>query len=113
MMNEIEKRLETLEREGRRWRVMALGSVALLGAVALAGAAGMGKIEKVIRAERFEVVDAAGNVRALLAVDKDGMAALKLADAAGMARAELSVENVGPKLGLYDAAGRVIFQEPR
>ncbi|MBL7141175.1 MAG: hypothetical protein ISS74_09730 [Planctomycetes bacterium] len=45
--------------------------------------------EKVIRAERFELVDGQGEVRAALTADADG-----------------------PFLSLYDAAGKLIWQTP-
>jgi hypothetical protein len=96
---------------------------------------------KTIRAERFEVVDSAGNVRAVLSVGltpaklgqlglelfgqdgktcravlgtKDGSPLLVLCDQNGKTRAGLSVAADGtPRLELLDQNGKVIWSAPR
>ena len=116
------------------------------GAVGLMLAAGVGAVvggamaapaerpARVIEAEEFRLVDAAGKARAFLAVGRNG-ATLSLCDAAGNTRAGLCVTDRGPGLGLldaaaqlraslvadkegsrltlYDAAGRVVWSAPR
>lgn len=60
----------------------------------------------VVRARRFVLVDAAGEVRASLAVRPDGAPGLILLDAAGKPRVVLAVRSDGaPHLTLFDAAG--------
>ena len=60
----------------------------------------------VVQAQRFEVVDSSGKVRATLAMLPDGMSGLALFDAAGTPRANLLLSDKGtPSLSLDDAAG--------
>ena len=67
--------------------------------------AGCDRSADVVRARRFELVDAAGEVRAVLAVDGDGTG-LVLLDAAGRPGVGLTVLPEGrPGLTLLDAAG--------
>ena len=64
-------------------------------------------VPDVLRAGRFEVVDAAGKVRASLGLGTDGTPLLAVYDAAGKARAGMTVLPDGsPALGLRDAAGK-------
>jgi hypothetical protein len=68
---------------------------------------------QVVRATRFEAVDAAGKVRALLSVPPDRSPSLELFDAAGKARASLSLDPEDrPGVMLLDAAGKVIWKAP-
>lgn len=63
--------------------------------------------EKVLQAERFEVVDQAGKVRAVLAVADSGALGLTLADQAGKTRAILGTLSDGtPHLGFLDRTGK-------
>ena len=76
-------------------------------------------VAEVIRAERFEVVDENGMLRALLSLGTDGEPGLRLYDKNGQHRAALSLLNNGePRLGLYDKDGSravlgVVDGEPR
>jgi len=64
--------------------------------------------EKVLQAERFEVVDQAGKLRAALGTASDGSPSLTLADQAGKSRATLGIASDGsPGLQLYDQAGQL------
>jgi len=64
-------------------------------------------VPDVVRARRFEVVDAAGKPRAVLRVYSDGSPGLAFSDAAGKARAVLGVFSDGsPGLSFSDAAGK-------
>ena len=64
-------------------------------------------VPDVLRAGRFEVVDAAGKVRASLGLGTDGTPLLAVYDAAGKARAGMIMLPDGsPALFLYDAAGK-------
>jgi hypothetical protein len=68
---------------------------------------------QVLRVQRIEMVNYAGQVRAMLVVPPNGLPELRLYDADGRVRIWLAVLPDGsPGLGLYDAAGRVLFQAP-
>jgi hypothetical protein len=66
---------------------------------------------RIVEAEGFVLKDAAGKVRAELAVDKDGPR-LGLRDEAGRTRAELAVGKYGPRLVQYDENGKTIWSTP-
>ena len=121
----LEERMERLERENRRLKVGMLAVVAVVaGLVCIAATE---PVAKVVRAERFEVVDAEGRVRAGLglpappaaanlprapyAVDAlavlDGSPGLTLRDEKGKTRAGLMVSDDGsPSLMLLDETGK-------
>ena len=87
-----------------KWAVV-LAVVVVLAAVAAAYAAGQATVpvQEVVRAQRFELVDGTGKVRAMLAVASDGRAGLMLADEKGKARAVLTLDSEGsPNLFLSD-----------
>ena len=65
-------------------------------------------VPKVVRAQRFEVVDSKGKRRASLSLGADGSPALNLLDKHGKARAALSVGADGsPALALFDKDRKV------
>lgn len=66
-------------------------------------------VADVVKAKRFEVVDAAGKVQAVFGLGTDGTVgvALVLYDAAGKIRATLAMLYGNPVLGLHDAAGKM------
>jgi len=68
---------------------------------------------RVVRATRFEAVDAEGKVRALLSVPPDRSPSLELFDTAGKARASLGVLPDGtPGLDVLNKAGKVMWEAP-
>jgi hypothetical protein len=74
---------------------------------ALAYAAGTNAAPEVLRAQRFELVDSAGNVRGLLSLGDQTCPRLVLFDEQGDARARLMLHLDGtPMLSLYDQTGR-------
>ncbi len=68
---------------------------------------------KELRAERFVLVDAAGEERAALRI-MEGEPGLALGDEAGQTRMSLAqlLWGLDPSLKLYDAAGEVLWQAP-
>ncbi len=128
-----EERLEKLESDlagaKRRNRLLLVG-VAIVAGMFLLGAGGE-ELQKVVRGERFELVDSTGRVCAALGVDKgqpslklfdqndtervslgvsaeSGQPALKLCDQNGEVRASLKLDTSGQsKLGLADQNGKV------
>ena len=94
----------------------------MIGAVVLVGrhvwrpatvAAQTPAVPAVVRARRFELVDAAGKTRAGLSVNSDGSPNMALFDATGNMRAGLFVlPEKSPHLLLRDAAGKVIWEAP-
>jgi len=76
----LTRRLDRLERENRRLKL--LGGLAMLGLAALTvmGQTAPTSVANTLEAERFVLRDNAGNVRATLGLRPDGTAALALAD---------------------------------
>jgi hypothetical protein len=66
---------------------------------------------KVVRATEFILEDINGDMRAALAVTKDGPG-LGFYDASGTTRIALAVTKDHPGLGLYDAKGKAVWVTP-
>ncbi len=93
-----------------KWTAVTAACLAIM-AVAVAYAMGSAKepAAKVMRAERFELVDSAGNVTAILAADPDGLA---ICDPKGRTRAIVGMPLGGaPALGLLDSGGARISMD--
>lgn len=60
---------------------------------------------KTVAAERFEIHDRRGNVRALLSCDDDDNPSLRLLDATGQVRVLASLEEDRPRFRLIDSSG--------
>ena len=104
----LTQRLDRLERENRRLKL--LGALALLGlaALTLMGQTAPTPVANTLEAERFVLRDGAGNVRASLGLRPDGTAALALADDTQRERLVLSVTAPGlAGLDLSDRAGQL------
>jgi hypothetical protein len=114
-----EERLEKLEREltaakccnRRLLTIVALtiGGLGLVWALTKTTSAAYAQeveaVQKVVRANRFVLVDEKGKECAVLRVDKDGPA-LGLYDESVEPRIVLGVNKDGPALGLYDENGK-------
>ena len=90
-----------------KWAVV-LAACIVLAAVAAAYAAGQAKVSapEVIRAQKFELVDEKGKVRAELTL-VDGIPGLLLSDQEGKPRAALGLDKNGtPSLSLHDSSGK-------
>ncbi len=104
-IEDVSARLEKLERQNRRMRAGGIGALVLIAAVSLLGQAAAP--EKVIRAQRFEVVDAAGTFRAGLETTSDGSPWLRLDGKGGGRRVLLGVPASGiPEMSLWDGDGK-------
>ena len=91
-----------------KWAIV-LAVVVVLGAIGAAYAAGQTKATapKVVRAQRFELVDAEGRVRGALAFSPDGSPALVFTGAEGKSAAALGVlTGSRPNLMLADKKGK-------
>ncbi|UCH36462.1 MAG: hypothetical protein JSV65_08940 [Armatimonadota bacterium] len=98
-------RVERVERQNRRLRVGMLAILAVVGALVFMAATE--PAAKVVRAERFELVDAKGKVRGLLTLVGDVGPKLLLFGNDDNARAMLRLTpNGNPELCLYDKDGR-------
>jgi len=91
---------------------LVLGAVVLIGGrLWWPGAGAQTKqpvVPEVVRARRFEVVDAAGKTRASLCLFPDGSSALRFHDAAGRVRAAMGMtEDSVPALELMDRDGNL------
>jgi len=81
------------------------GAFGALLVVSVMGAARAEKLSRTVKAERFEVVDKDGNLRAALAVE-DGGGAIALLDAAGKQRVVLWASSTASRLTLFDSDGQ-------
>jgi hypothetical protein len=103
-LERIARRLDQLEREVRRWRLVAAGLA--LGTVAL-GIIGAAAPRRVIEAQKFVVRDGAGHVRVELGPsDGDKEVVLRFKDSTGSSRATLGLEGETSLLVLGDKTGR-------
>jgi hypothetical protein len=102
----IEQRLERLERAGRRPPMRSALTLAVLaaGVAVLMGQSRHDEL-RVVAAERLEVRDARGIVRAALTVTDDGACGLVLSDEAGKVRLSMIANQDHPSLALYDPQG--------
>ena len=123
-MNDLtmEQRVERLERHNRRLEVgmvvLAMvvgGMVALVLSLVFLGATKWKPrmappteaFGKVVRAQKFEVVDSNGAMRGIFDVLPDGNPGLVLVDKNGKTRASFSVLPDGSGLGLFDKEGKL------
>ena len=98
----VERRLRRLERQGRAVRAAAaLGLVVALAAATTAFGSG----SPTLRADRLELTDSLGRVRATLAVGRDA-AAWTLVDSTGRTVAALTLEESG-QIAVRDSEGRI------
>jgi hypothetical protein len=97
-------RVERLEQAQRRWRRLAAGAVMGLAAVALMG---QKPAPRIVEAERFILRDAAGRVRAELAVDTEQSVALRFRDVDNLPRLSIGTENGASVLVLNEQGGKV------
>ena len=92
-MQTIMARVERLERQNRRMKLVVVSMVVVVGAGLLMGQASpTKKVPKVITAEKFRVVDKDGNLRIGLGVEPDGSPRLMFIDEDGKTRIGLYVE---------------------
>ena len=91
----------------RKWALVIVAVCVIVTVAAVAYAAGVAKTAapEVIRAQRFELVDAEGRVRAVLGESPGGAPALMLNDEKGQARAALGLDANCPRLELSDEQG--------
>ncbi len=97
-------RLESLERENRRWRRIAIAALALVAGVVVLGAAR--PAPSTITAHQILLTDNAGNLRGKLTAIDGKFPSLTLYD--GRGQAMLSLKGGGPQPGLAvsDASGK-------
>jgi hypothetical protein len=96
-MENILVRLQRLERESRRWKMMGTLAVLCLVVVLLAGAAKSARPEALgeVRAKQFVLVDARGAVLARFGALHHGALGLGLYDAGNKSRALLAIDPEG------------------
>ncbi len=101
----LAKRLDRLEREVRRWRMIGISLTTALALFALIGATAPGPVTEEIRARRFIVVGKDNTVRARLEVESNGRSALLLSDQDGKTSAKLFAGALSQGLDLYGEGG--------
>ena len=109
-LNTLADRVSRLEHEARWWRRIAGVGGVLVVAAGLLGQTATGPA-KVVEAERFNVRDTAGKVRALLGTTSDGGTSLLLYNANGVNQAGLGVMPDGSaSVFLANPAGRTVTE---
>ncbi len=102
----LERRMEAVERENRRWQWMVTVTLAVVAAMVVLAQATPTKFGKVLEAERFVLRDTNGSIRAELGFI-DGASVLLLNDKDGKPGVALSVFPDGPRrVSLLDRDGR-------
>lgn len=113
---ELEARVRRLEvQNGRLKVVLGLLTLVLFGVAALAvlrvvelrREARMPEGPSLVQAERFILLDAQGNQRAVLGMGANEEALLELNDSRGTARLRMDVPTSGPGITLMDDRGKV------
>ncbi|MCZ6479669.1 MAG: hypothetical protein O6929_04550 [candidate division NC10 bacterium] len=105
-MGALERRMEAVERENRRWQWMVTVTLAVVAAMVILAQATPTKFGKVLEAERFVLRDTNGSIRAELGFI-DGASVLLLNDKDGKPGVALSVLPDGPRrISLLDRDGR-------
>lgn len=97
----LEERIRRLERRGR-----VLGALLVAGLGFLVVSAN-GRRGETVAAERFELVDGEGRVRAEMAIDEDGSAGFFVRDGEGRVRGCLVHDDAQSALYLFDEAGAI------
>src|SRR5262245_61836163 len=108
-LSAIVRRLERLERESRRWKVVALLTAATLGSMLLTGAGKHGEtaIPREIQARAFVLVDRDGTPLARLGLLPHGAWGLGFYDQGKQSRIVLSMEGDGSSsLSLFGKGGK-------
>ena len=111
MTKTIEQRIEALERQNRRLKLVGGTTVGLVLAALAVGQATSKKAEppawkgRVIEAEKFVLRDKNGKARAALRTFRDS-AGLVMYDKDGKTRLDLTMDKVGPALVIRDANGK-------
>jgi hypothetical protein len=104
-MPDIDSRIVALERSCRRLRILSTAMLASALLALLSGqVANRGDIAEVVRARKFELIDAAGRDCARLEIG-DGGPVLRTYGPNQRPRVALAVDNHGPKFRIFDEAG--------
>lgn len=104
----LRKRVEKVERENRRMKLLGLAMLVVLGVVLVTG---LTVEQPVVGAEAFTLVDKQGALRAVFGM-VNTEPTLALFDSSGRVRAGLSVVDNSPRLVLYGEDGNPIWAAP-
>ena len=92
-----------------KWAIVVVALCLIVTAVAIAYTAGTATVPEVIRAQRFELVDAEGKVCAVLSVSADGSTGLAMMDEGGKQVVGLGTgPDGGTGLALMDENGKQV-----
>ena len=100
---EIENRLKRLEKESRRWRVLALVVTLLLASLVLSGQGG----QTTHRCNRFVLVDEHNRERIVMMTNNKGEPVFCMKNASGTNRLRMYMVGGDPFLDFHDEAGQV------
>ncbi len=135
-LDALARRIERMERQIRRWKILGIAAVAALGLVTLLAGpngrdakaaepkeynitlppeiflSGTAQSAGEIRARRVVIVDKKGRVRGKLQVSENGTPSLQLFSKGGQTLVRLAAKAGSPRLVLYDKLGRVLWRAP-
>lgn len=103
-IEQIEKRLRTVERSARRWRAVATLAVVVAVGIGTLGAA-MNKAARVVDVEGINFVDKEGVNRGFIGVSDEGYVELKFRGKDNEASVALLLQDHGPSLALSAPEG--------
>lgn len=98
---DLERRIERLERENRRLKLIGSVVVAILAVAALAGAVAPQEVAEEIEARMFRIVDDDGDPLVELSAYSSG-SRLVMVDQSGRWRVVLGALESGPQIALHD-----------
>lgn len=109
----LERRVEALERENRRLKIIVGAALGALAVATLAGAIMPQEVPEEIEARLFRVVDENGDALAELSAYQSG-SRLVMIDRSGRWRVAVGAVDSGPQIRLHDSERDVeIWRAPR
>ena len=107
-LDAVVKRLERVERQNRRMKIIGTMVLVLVGSGLLMAQTKPKK--RIVEAEQFVLQDASGRARGIWAAEKDGPTTLAIFDKVGMMRGVWGVAQDGPGLTLIDKDGKIAYK---
>jgi hypothetical protein len=104
----LARRVDRLERENRRWRMLGVVGLTVLAVLSLTG---LTVKDPMVGAQAFTLVNSEGQIRAVFAM-VENEPTLAFFDNGRKVRAGLSLVGNAPKLILYGEDGNPIWQAP-
>jgi len=129
-MQDVEARIARLERTARRWRIAAVGLMAVMGTGLLMGqirmtgegintnkltagtVAATGVTADVVTAKKIVITDADGNERVSAGTENTGSPFVEMKDKGGKTLLAIGTDGKNGTLVIMDAQGKKLFAAP-